>query len=98
MGRPVPRARYVARGGRSGVERIRVMSAQKREATGVAAAAGSACPEALLDTLLDTLRDNVVRDLAWLLLSAGLLRAQPPIGALASAFETPPELLATVDW
>jgi hypothetical protein len=55
-------------------------------------------PTALLDTLLGTLRDSVVRDLAWLLLSADLLRPQPPAGVLASPFETPQELHATVDW
>jgi len=57
-----------------------------------------ASPTALLDTLLGTLRDSVVRDLAWLLLSADLLRPQPPAGVLASPFETPQELHATVDW
>ncbi|SIT37666.1 conserved hypothetical protein [Paraburkholderia ribeironis] len=53
---------------------------------------------ALLDTLLDTLRDAAVRDLAWLLLSADLLRPQPPVGALANPFDTPAELEATVAW
>ena len=57
-----------------------------------------ASPTALLDTLLGTLRDSVVRDLAWLLLSADLLRPQPPAGVLASPFETPQELHASVDW
>ncbi len=82
MGRPVPRTRYVARGEQRSVERITVMSAGRTEAEGVAAAAGSGNSQtlrgSLLDTLLGTLRDSVVRDLAWLLLSADLLRPQPP--------------------
>ncbi|WP_414696377.1 DUF1853 family protein, partial [Paraburkholderia sp.] len=52
----------------------------------------------ILCTLLDTLRVSAVRDLAWLLLSADLLRAQPPVGARATPFATPNELAATVDW
>nr|WP_260854621.1 DUF1853 family protein [Paraburkholderia sp. BCC1884] len=52
----------------------------------------------VLDTLLDTLRDPAVRDLAWLLLSADLLRAQPPVGILATPFDTPHAFHATVDW
>ena len=51
-----------------------------------------------LDTLLGTLRDSAVRDLAWLLLSADLLRPQPPVGALANPFDTPRTLQASVDW
>ncbi|MFL9928932.1 DUF1853 family protein [Paraburkholderia sp. RL18-103-BIB-C] len=51
-----------------------------------------------LDDLLDTLRDAAVRDLAWLLLSADLLRPQPPLGALANPFDTPEALQATIDW
>lgn len=62
----------------------------------IAAAPGN--PSALLDTLLGTLRDPAVRDLAWLLLSADLLRPQPPVGALATPFDTPLELQAAVDW
>lgn len=46
----------------------------------------------------DALRQPVVRDLAWLLFSADLLRAQPPVGMLASAFETSDELAATIAW
>jgi hypothetical protein len=46
----------------------------------------------------DALREPAVRDLAWLLFSADLLRAQPPAGMLASAFETADELAATLDW
>ncbi|MFM0730800.1 DUF1853 family protein [Paraburkholderia sediminicola] len=48
--------------------------------------------------MLDTLREPAVRDLAWLLLSADLLRAQPPVGALASPFASQQEADATVDW
>ena len=47
---------------------------------------------------LESLRDPAVRDLAWLLFSANLLRAQPPVGMLASAFETADEAAATIDW
>jgi hypothetical protein len=50
------------------------------------------------DTLFDTLHDGAVRDLAWLLLSADLLRPQPPVGALANPFDTPQEMQATIDW
>lgn len=46
----------------------------------------------------DLLRDAVVRDLAWLLFSPDLLRAQPPAGVLARLFETPAEEAATVAW
>ncbi|ANB73155.1 hypothetical protein AYM40_12840 [Paraburkholderia phytofirmans OLGA172] len=53
---------------------------------------------AFLGKLLDTLREPAVRDLAWLLLSADLLRAQPPVGVLASPFDSPREADATVDW
>ncbi|CAE6715556.1 DUF1853 family protein [Paraburkholderia haematera] len=53
---------------------------------------------ATLGNLLDTLRVPAVRDLAWLLLSADLLRAQPPVGALARPFDSPQEAAATVDW
>ncbi|MFL9863190.1 DUF1853 family protein [Paraburkholderia fungorum] len=49
-------------------------------------------------TLLDTLREPAVRDLAWLLLSADLLRAQPPVGALATPFGSPQEAEATCHW
>jgi hypothetical protein len=58
----------------------------------------SSTPAARLHPLLDTLREPAVRDLAWLLLSADLLRAQPPMGLLASAFDTPHEVAATIDW
>lgn len=51
-----------------------------------------------LAVLLDTLRKPVVRDLAWLLLSADLLRAQPPVSVLASPFDTPQEADAIIDW
>ncbi|NPT59395.1 DUF1853 family protein [Paraburkholderia elongata] len=53
---------------------------------------------AVLGKLLDTLREPAVRDLAWLLLSADLLRAQPPVGVLASPFDSPQEFDASVDW
>nr|WP_120296249.1 DUF1853 family protein [Paraburkholderia sp. BL23I1N1] len=52
----------------------------------------------MLDELLDTLRVPALRDLAWLLLSADLLRAQPPVGALARPFDSQQEANATVDW
>ncbi|MGP8432531.1 DUF1853 family protein [Paraburkholderia fungorum] len=70
------------------------------EASGPAArvAAAPSPSAAILGTLLDTLRVPAVRDLAWLLLSADLLRAQPPVGALASPFGSSQEAAATVDW
>ncbi|WP_027799543.1 DUF1853 family protein [Paraburkholderia dilworthii] len=52
----------------------------------------------MLSTLLDTLRDCAVRDLAWLLLSADLLRPQPPMGELAAPFQTSLQLHDTLDW
>src|SRR5579864_7401800 len=74
-------------------------------ADGPAARVAAAAPDAhaalratLLDNLLDTLRDAAVRDLAWLLLSAGLLRPQPPLGALANLFDTPEALQASIDF
>ena len=60
--------------------------------------AESGASTALLHMLLGSLHEPAVRDLAWLLLSPALLRPQPPVGVLASAFETPQELHATVDW
>jgi hypothetical protein len=62
----------------------------------VPADAGSA--HAALSTLLDRLRDCAVRDLAWLLLSADLLRPQPPVGELATPFATSRQLHDIVDW
>jgi uncharacterized protein len=47
---------------------------------------------------LDCLTDPAVRDLAWLLFSPDLLRAQPPAGALAEPFESASEAVATLDW
>ncbi|HEY3600142.1 MAG TPA: DUF1853 family protein [Paraburkholderia sp.] len=47
---------------------------------------------------LDALRDPAVRDLAWLLFSPDLLRAQPPAGVLASPFESADEAAATLAW
>jgi hypothetical protein len=44
------------------------------------------------------LRDPAVRDLAWLLFSPDLLRAQPPAGMLAEPFESADEAAATLDW
>lgn len=58
----------------------------------------AAIPAVVPTVRLDALREPAVRDLAWLLFSADLLRAQPPVGMLASAFETLDELNATVDW
>ncbi|MDE1184035.1 DUF1853 family protein [Paraburkholderia sp.] len=51
-----------------------------------------------LTGFLDELHDPAVRDLAWLLFSADLLHAQPPVGMLAELFETPMERVATLDW
>jgi hypothetical protein len=50
------------------------------------------------DARVEALTDPAVRDLAWLLFSADLLRAQPPAGALAVPFESADEAAATVDW
>ncbi|QYD67399.1 DUF1853 family protein [Paraburkholderia edwinii] len=47
---------------------------------------------------LEHLRDPAVRDLAWLLFSPDLLRAQPPAGMLAEPFESADEAAATLDW
>ncbi|WP_144161055.1 DUF1853 family protein [Paraburkholderia sp. BCC1885] len=64
----------------------------------LSAALSAAFPAALPAAPWDALREPAVRDLAWLLFSADLLRAQPPVGMLASAFETADELNATLDW
>jgi len=58
----------------------------------------AASPAAVPTAQWDALREPVVRDLAWLLFSADLLRPQPPAGILASAFETSDELAATIEW
>jgi hypothetical protein len=58
----------------------------------------AALPAAVPAAQWDALCQPVVRDLAWLLFSADLLRAQPPVGMLASAFETSGELAATIAW
>jgi hypothetical protein len=58
----------------------------------------AAFPQAPAVGQLDALREPAVRDLAWLLFSADLLRAQPPVGILASAFETAHEEAATLAW
>jgi uncharacterized protein len=55
-------------------------------------------PQAAPLAQLDTLHEPAVRDLAWLLFSANLLRAQPPVGTLARAFETGQEETATLAW
>ncbi|MFM0740977.1 DUF1853 family protein [Paraburkholderia xenovorans] len=44
------------------------------------------------------MHEPAVRDLAWLLFSADLLHAQPPVGVLARPFHTPLEADLTVDW
>ena len=58
----------------------------------------AALPAAVPTAHWDALRESAVRDLAWLLFSADLLRAQPPVGMLASAFETADEVAATLEW
>ncbi|CAB3747827.1 DUF1853 family protein [Paraburkholderia humisilvae] len=47
---------------------------------------------------LEQLTDPAVRDLAWLLFSPDLLRAQPPAGVRAEPFESADEAVAMVDW
>jgi hypothetical protein len=84
----------MAGGGRRAVERVEVTAVEGPAES--AAAPGS--DAASRDALLDTLHDPAVRDLAWLLLSADLLRPQPPVGVLANPFETPQEAQATIDW
>jgi uncharacterized protein len=93
----------VARERRRAAERIKVTMP---EGPAVRIAAASVSRAALLDTLLgwpgvaslEPLREPAVRDLAWLLLSADLLRPQLPTGALADPFDTPQELQATLAW
>jgi uncharacterized protein len=51
-----------------------------------------------LEALLDRLGDSAVRDLAWLLFSAPLVREQPPPGKLARPFETVAEAAAAEAW
>ncbi|MGA7782142.1 MAG: DUF1853 family protein [Paraburkholderia sp.] len=58
----------------------------------------AAFPMAARVAQLDALHEPAVRDLAWLLFSADLLRAQPPVGMLADSFETSLEETATLDW
>lgn len=53
---------------------------------------------AALEALLDKLDDGAVRDLAWLLFSPPLLHEQPPVGQLASPFETADEAAAAESW
>ena len=54
--------------------------------------------QAALEALLDRLGDSAVRDLAWLLFSPPLVREQPPLGKLASPFETDAEAAAAESW
>ncbi|ACC70544.1 DUF1853 family protein [Paraburkholderia phymatum] len=54
--------------------------------------------EAPSSARLDALSDAAVRDIAWLLFSPDLLRAQPPAGALAKPFESPDEAAAAMAW
>ncbi len=58
----------------------------------------AADPAAVLAALQRALSDPLVRDLAWLLFSVPLLRAQPPAGELADVFETAQEEAATLAW
>ena len=58
----------------------------------------AAAHAAALEALPDALSDPLVRDLAWLLSSPPLLRAQPPVGELADPFETDDEAAATAAW
>jgi hypothetical protein len=58
----------------------------------------AADPAAALAALQGAVSDPIVRDLAWLLFSAPLLRAQPPAGELADVFETAREEAATLAW
>jgi hypothetical protein len=53
---------------------------------------------AALEALLDKLDDGAVRDLAWLIFSPPLLQARPPLGQLASPFETVDEAVAIESW
>jgi uncharacterized protein len=62
------------------------------------AAGPAATFEAPSAARLDALRDAAVRDIAWLLFSPDLLRAQPPRGAIATPFESAGELAAALDW
>ncbi len=48
--------------------------------------------------LIDRLADPAVRDLAWLLFSPDLLRAQPPLAPLAQWCANAHEARATCDW
>jgi uncharacterized protein len=61
-------------------------------------AGSTASFEAPSTARLDALTDAAVRDIAWLLFSPDLLRAQPPLGVLAQPFESPDEAVAALDW
>jgi hypothetical protein len=58
----------------------------------------AAASAAALEALQGALSDPAVRDLAWLLAGAPLLRAQPPVGELATVFETEREAFAVAAW
>jgi len=51
-----------------------------------------------MHNVFEGLADPPVRDLAWLLFSADLLRAQPPLAPLAQCCADAEELRATLDW
>ncbi|MBV8259809.1 MAG: DUF1853 family protein [Paraburkholderia sp.] len=51
-----------------------------------------------MHNVIEGLVDPPVRDLAWLLFSADLLRAQPPLAPLAHCFADADEVRATLDW
>jgi uncharacterized protein len=62
------------------------------------AAVESASGARPFNSVLDTLADPAVRDLAWLLFSADLLRAQPPLAPLARWWTDEREMDAVRDW
>ncbi len=55
-------------------------------------------PMLRMHDVIEGLADPSVRDLAWLLFSADLLRAQPPLAPLALCFADAHEVRATLDW
>jgi uncharacterized protein len=83
MGRPLPRARHLARG------RRRAVNDGSQLADG---------PGSILAGRLDGLTDPAVRDLAWLLFSPGLLREQAPLAPLATPWANADEALAAARW
>src|SRR5262249_42002281 len=84
---PVPRPRHLAQGKR-----------RKGRGEMTEQAGSTASFEAPSSARLDALCDAAVRDIAWLLFSPALLRAQPPRGVLATPFESPDEAAAAMDW